>query len=293
LNEIQLGDIYDLAIRAAAQDVLPDTVHDWPTSFKAAQFKDRNHGRGFTNSGVIISGLRLSELDQQIRYHIETEPVLEWAADYFWGTEIRGVKDAYTHPISTPPAERLRLLESVTKDIDTTYGTWYVDVGLEFILGGQALLWSTDSHSQIMQAAFGIDAREANSIMSKRSKYFRDVSTHLESLSGFRVVLDDNSMNNRVSAVYGQAYESSKSQTYHPENGRYGKTLTLKEAMHGNPPPWCQNLLNLYRDAARNVDVAARIEVRCPLEFAEECLIAFPEDTLRTSLTCYKREIWW
>ena len=69
--------------------------------------------------------------------------------------------------------------------------------------------------------------------------------------------------------------------------------LTLKEATHGNPPPWCQNILDLYRDAARNVDVAARIEVCCPLEFTEECLITFPEDKLCTFLTCYKREIWW
>ena len=293
LNDTQLSDIYGLAIRAAAEHVLPDTVHDWPTSFKAAQFKDRNHGRGFTNSGVIIPGLCLSELDERIRWNIEIEPELEWAGGYFWGTEIRGVKDAYTHPISTPRVERLRILKSVTKDIDTTHGTWYIDVGLEFILGGQALLWSTDSHSQVMQAAFGIDAQEANSLMSKRSRYIRDVSTHLESVSGFRVTLDDNSRNNQVSAVYGQAYHSDKSQTYHPENGRYGKTLTMQEAMHGNPPPWCQNLLNLYRDAARNVDVAARIEVRCPLEFAEECLTSFPEEIIRTSLVCYKREIWW
>ena len=166
LTNIQLGDIYDLSIRQAAQDVLRDTVHDWPTSFKAAQFKDRNHSTGFANSSVIISALRLPDFDQQIRYHIDTEPVLEWATDYFWGTEIRGMKDAYTHPISASQAQHLCILESVTEDIDMTYGTWYIDVGLEFILGRQALLWSTDSHSQIMQAALHIDAREANSIIS-------------------------------------------------------------------------------------------------------------------------------
>jgi hypothetical protein len=98
---------------------------------------------------------------------------------------------------------------------------------------------------------------------------------------------------NLISAVYMQVYTTNKSQTYHPENGRYGKTLTPKEAMHGNPPPWCQSLLNLYRDAAHNVDVAGRIEVRCPLEFAEGCLTTFPEDTTRRSLTRYRREIWW
>lgn len=64
LTNIQLGDIYDLGIRQAAQDVLRDTVHDWPTSFKAARFKDRNHGTGFANSGVIISALRLPDFDQ-------------------------------------------------------------------------------------------------------------------------------------------------------------------------------------------------------------------------------------
>ena len=92
--------------------------------------------------------------------------MLEWATDYFWGTEIQGMKDAYTYPISASQAQHLRILESVTEDIDMTYGTWYIDVGLEFILGRQALLWSTDSHSQIMQAALHIDAREANSIIS-------------------------------------------------------------------------------------------------------------------------------
>lgn len=291
LDETELGQLYDLGIRLAAEDVLADTVHDWPASSEAAQWRDRNHGRGFANSGVIISEEKLAQFDRRIRYYIDINPDLEWASDYFWGTEIRGVKDAHTHPISTSPQERLRVLRSVTEGINTRYGTWYIDVGLEFILGGQALLWSTDAHSRIIQAALGIDERTANTIISTRSHYVRDVSTHLESLSGFRATLKDD--DNFISAVYMQVYTTDKSQTYHPENGRYSKTLTPKVAMNGNPPPWCQSLLNLYRDAARNVDVAARIELRCPLNFADECLLAFPEDTIRASLTCYRREIWW
>jgi len=290
LTAIELGQIYGLAIRSAAADVLRDTVHDWPTSFEGSQFRDRNHGAGFTNSGVIISALRLSQFDKRIRHHVDAHPDLQWARDYFWGTEIRGMKDAYTHLISRSPERRRRILESVTEDIDTRYGTWYIDVGLELILGGQALLWSTDAHSLILQAAVGICENQANTIISMQSKYSRDVSTHLESVSGFRAILG---AHNPISAVYVQAYTSDKSQTYHPENGRYGKTLTPKVAMHGNPPPWCQSLLNLYRDAARNVDVAARVEVRCPLEFAEHCLVTFPEETIRRSVICYRREIWW
>ena len=291
MDETELSQIYNLAIRLAAEDILPDTVHDWPTSFEAAQWKDRNHGRGFSNSGIIISAESLSQFDEKIRHYVDTTDELEWASGYFWGTEIRGVKDAHTHPISTSPQQRLDVLHSVTEGIDTTYGTWYIDVGLEFILGGQALLWSTDAHSKIMQAALGIDENRANAIISTQSRYVRDISTHLESLSGFRATLKDS--DNFIGAVYMQVYTTDKSQTYHPENGRYGKTLTPKEAMHGNPPSWCQSLLNVYRDAARNVDVAARIELRCPLQFADECLLTFPEDAIRTSLTCYRREIWW
>lgn len=292
VTDAQMAELYDEAIRPAAQDILSDSVHDWPTSFKAAQFKDRNHGAGFANSGVIIAERYLQNFDQRLRGRIrDHDDLILWAGDYFWGTEIRGVKDSFYHPMTAPEEQRHHILGEVTQDVDTSYGDWYIDVGLEFIIGGQALLWSTDAHSRVLQAAVGISARQANDIISQPSKFTQDVSTHLPSLSGCRAILDPTL--NPLGIVYGASYTSDKSQTYHPENGRFSKTLTPKIAMHGNPPSWCQSLLNLYRDAASNVDVAARLEVRVPLENAEQCLVTFPEDVIRESLVCYKREIWW
>jgi len=243
------------------------------------------------NSGIIICGANILQFNKCIHYHVDTNPELAWALNYFWGTEIRGMKDAYTHPMSMSPQDCIRVLRLVTEGINTSYGTWYIDIGLEFILGGQALLWLTDAHSKIMQAALRINESMANRVISRQTKYVQDVSSHLQSLSGFRAILKAD--NNLLSAVYMQIYTTDKSQTYHPENGQYGETLMPKEAMHGNPPTWCQSLLNLYHGAACNVDVAARIEVHCPLEFAEDCLVVFPKDTIWTSLTCYHCKIWW
>jgi hypothetical protein len=183
------------------------------------------------------------------------------------------------------------MLGCITGMVDTSLaGDWYIDVGLEFILRDRALLWSTHAHSSILVEALGIPRREADAIISNPWKYTQDMNTHLTTLSGFRVELEDKG---QVSAAYLQAYTSDKSQTYNPQKGKYGKTLTPRVAFRGDPPAWCQSLLNLYHDTALRTDVAARIEVHCPLRFVEGCLVSFGQAVIDDSLISYRHEIWW
>jgi hypothetical protein len=204
---------------------------------------------------------------------------------------MRGIKDSNAHALSTGIRGRRDGLTKVLGLVDASRGgTWYIDVGLEFIIQGEALLWSTHAHSRILAEAVSINREEADSIISNVWKYSKDINTHLTTLSGFRASVEDVGP---ISVAYVQVYTTDKTQTYNPEGRRYGKTLTPRVAMDGNPPRWCQSLQNLYHDAALNTDVAGRIEVRCPLEFAEDCLLYISDDLIRTSLICYRRDIWW
>ena len=104
-----------------------------------------------------------------------------------------------------------------------------------------------------------IDIADAHSFVWNRWHFSQDTSTHLLSLGGWCAQWDygDEPGVRENGVVFGQAYTTDKIQTYHPEHGRYGKTLTAKAAMSSNPSRWCQNILDIYNDAAATTDVAA------------------------------------
>jgi hypothetical protein len=286
----ELEKLYNDAVRPVAEQLFPEAIHDWPASFQAAQFRDRKDTTGFSNSAILIPKDRADRFGNLLKDRINSTEHLKWARLFFWGTEIRGVKDTSCHPMDAHPDEKARMLGHVTRLVNTNMaGTWYVDVGLEFILRDRALLWSTHAHSNILVEALGIERRDADAIVNNHRRYSQDISTHLTTLSGFRAELKEESDS---SPAYIQVYTTDKTQTYNPQNGKYGKTLTPKVALQ-NPPSWCQSLLNLYHDAALKTDVVARIEVRCPLAFVEDCLVSFRREVIYDSLICYRREIWW
>ena len=289
----ELRQLYDLVVRPAAADTMPDIVHDWPGSFSTAEWKDRNARSGFSHTSYVIPQDRLRAFSREIRQLVNTHPRLMWARNFFWGVEIRGVKDMCSHSINAPEAEKNRLIDLVLHQVDTTEGTWYADIGIQCILQDQALLWATNGHKKLLSHLLGITPAEANSFISNPRCYTRDITTHIMSLSGFRADFSQGFGAGPLFAVYAQAYQTDKQQTYHPEGSRFGKTLTGKVAVQGSPPPWCQSLLRVYSDAAPVVDVATRFEVRIPLEFIGNALTHVDQRLLKTTMVCYKRELWW
>jgi hypothetical protein len=296
LTAEELQRLYDLAIRPAAVAVMPDIVADWPGSFNTAEWKDRNSQRGFSHSTYLIPQGRMHEFGRKIRSIINSNGLLTWARDFFWGVEIRGVKDMCSHSIAADADEMTRCHNLVLNQVDTTNGTWYGDIGLQFMLEGEALLWSTNGHRQLLQHLLDISSDEAHAIISNPRCYSRDITTHIMSLSGFHCDFTHYQQGDGVgplSIAYVQAYQSDKSQTYHPEGSRFGKTITAKIAVQGNPPPWCQSLLRVYGDAARRVDVSTRFEARVPLAYITDALISVRMSAIKRTMACYKRALWW
>ncbi|KAF8965663.1 hypothetical protein BDZ97DRAFT_771108 [Flammula alnicola] len=294
LTHEELQVLYEQIIYKAADEVSHHLLRDWPASFESAQMKDRNKSGGFSNSSVILPAEDMYGIGLEMRSIVDNHPDLEWAKGFFWGAEIRGVKDSTHHIAGDPEGQRdeiERRLAALCDKLAINEGRWFIDVGLEFSSPNQALIWNTLGHSHLLEAALDITSNEANKIMSNVRKYAKDCSTHLTSLSGFRAAFQNGI--GPCKTTYLQVYTTDKSQTYHPEKGNFGKTITPKEAMKGNPSPWCQQLTYLYHDAAQRVDVYARIEARCPLKLQSECLVGLPADVVRRAVSCYRREIWW
>ncbi|KAF9522442.1 hypothetical protein CPB83DRAFT_899623 [Crepidotus variabilis] len=292
----ELEALYNLGIRPAAENTLARCVHDWPGSFSTAEWKDRNASSGFSYSSVVIPADSIQEFSTELRFLADTEEQLAWARDFFWGVEIRGVKDMCSHPITATREEKARLLNLVLHQVDTRHGTWYADVALEFMQAGQALIWTTVGHQRLMEHLLGMDPEDAARYASGRNtRYARDTSTHILALSGFRADFSAEATGGvgHNFVAYAQGYMTDKQQTYHPEGGKYSKTLTVKLAVIGNPPGWCQSGLRVMGDAADKVDVATRFEKRLPLVCVEDAFSQVDMTVVKDCMVCYKRELWW
>ncbi len=68
-------------------------------------------------------------------------------------------------------------------------GDWWIDVGLEISSSAKkCLAWRTDSHYHIVQEALEISGLHAARITRPgSSKYIRDMTSHLTSVSGCRI----------------------------------------------------------------------------------------------------------
>ncbi|KAF9521312.1 hypothetical protein CPB83DRAFT_841362, partial [Crepidotus variabilis] len=253
----ELAGFYDHALRPAIDRVYPGTLHNWPGSFHTAQFRDMRRSGGFSNSSVILGRRSLDEFDAVLRELVDAEDTMAWAKDYFWGFEIRGLKQATKHRMGDETASQ-RELEHLLKEFEDPEETWYVDVGLEIGIKEKALAWMVRGHAAIVAEALGIDEAAANAIVAKTC-FASDMSSCIEQLAGFRTALLSVGID---LAVYLQAYLSDKTQTYHIGGGINFRALSIMMALHGNPPIFCRNLLQVLQDASAVLDVLLRIEMR-------------------------------
>ncbi|PPQ88290.1 hypothetical protein CVT25_002766 [Psilocybe cyanescens] len=295
MTQDQMAEFYNKIIRETVSEVMWDCSHDWPASYAAAQARDRNHAQGFAQNSVLIPDDVIEHFAEEMRRVVDASD-LDWAQHYVWGVEVRGVKHGNNHLLDCTDEEiravEQRALDCLVYDFYDSTQSWWVDVGLEISKAGRALLWSTDGHSALMQHSLGIDERTANRIICNQRKYTRHLSSHLTCVSGFSAKLGNEGVGHH-GAIYMQAYTTDKSQTYNPQNGHYGKTLTTKLAVKGNPPSWCTAMEKIYKDAGSVIDVVARVEIRVPFSNVRHALLGYRTDLFERTLICYPRSIWW
>ncbi|TFK60080.1 hypothetical protein BDN72DRAFT_779859, partial [Pluteus cervinus] len=286
LTPEEMGEFYDLVLRPAIMEVEPTHTHNWPASYFAEGFRARNHRHGFQNGTMAFPRSGVKSLSAAIvRLANETLP---WGKNIVFGAQVRGVKLHNSH--ENDEQGPVDVLGDISQNLDVTTGSWWVDVGLEVMEAGRAILWRSDAHVKLMTAVLGISEDDALSLKRSRN-HEKDISSHLTSVAGFRVKCREHP--GEFEAAYLQAYTTDKGATYHREGRNVAKRITTGMAMEGTPPKFCTSLERTYEDCATKTDVAARLEVRVPLRYATSALANLPVRVLRECVLNMSRAVWW
>jgi hypothetical protein len=286
LTEEERKAVYEDGIYPSLQDLTPENTPNWPPSYQTAAWLAQNRTGGVQHGTHPFPSHLTDELGHLIAEKLRTSH--NWAHGLKFMVQIRGVKEAHGHnPSRFMAQQELRLL---TADLQTDEGSWFVDVGFEISEDGRAYLWRTDAHRRIVEAVVGLSSGSRASPTNWR--YARDTNAHIVGLSGFRLTLDGRAIG-RNNIRYIQVYTSDKALTYHLERGMHSKTMTGMMALKGNPPIFVKTLFDAFASASENMDVAARIEVRVPLNHARDVLLGVDDEFLRHNLVVIARSTWW
>ncbi|KAM6491326.1 hypothetical protein JOM56_013100 [Amanita muscaria] len=275
------------AIRKAARTI----VHNWPPSYRAEDFRSSSKRGGHHSEGTRC--LAADDISYFSRCFRENMNDIPWGQHMLFGTEIRGIKDHTEHLPECDPDEYLEAVFNKMYDPwEEVDGHWFVNVGVELLLENKAIVWRAGSASTIMEH-LGFSDAEIDSAFSNKRLFEEDVTQHLIEVAGFRSRSGKARGPHQI--WYMQAYTTDKSLTYHPEGGKFAKYIEATQAMfcEGGIPSFTQNLLDTYLDARDQIDVAARLEIRVPYQYATQVLLDFPKEVFLETTLVFPRELWW
>ena len=306
------GIFYEKGLRPCIAEILPGVALNWPPDYltavsRACEELDTNSipGRNFRSEMIPPSllGKFVSKLCQQLELN-----EIGWAEDFFFVHTVRGLKHATRHP-KTQEAVGLAAL-ALDKALKiahiplhaTSYGSWWIDVGLEFSSKkGECLQWMTEAHNDVVQHALGIDPITAKRITTLgNQKYSRDLEGHLPGVSGCRVETKIQ-YGGRLGAAYLQLLTTERSAMHVPSripDEPVSIFETMGDGYPAYPGPVTFNMdrITTYLDAARTatqVLTNARIEIRLPLKTAKDILMNVDDHPFRKSLLSISRLHWW
>lgn len=231
--------IYNEAVRPALQRLMPDWMGHFPSSYETEVDRVRAGNGRF---GQSRHGIRPEILDDFSRLVIENLNDITWGKGAFFGHESRGIKDKnsttvmewdlggglHTQKNQVERACPFLDVDKVFAACRNETATWYVDKGVEVTVPEMVALIRKTSHTDLVAFFLGVDIQEARRLISSKTRYQSDEICHLSQAAGLRLKGEDMGP---MRAVYLQVYCSEKIPTYHVEDHKQAKTLTLKEAL--------------------------------------------------------------
>ena len=296
LTQQELATFYEKGLRPAAVKLAGASSSEWPPTYSAEMFRARGKNGVLSFQTKTLSSWLVKDLGNSIRESL-AENGISWGRGLLFLHQIRGVKSSNGHSLTSAAAksalEHLFTLNFLDEDA-ILGGDWWIDVGLEISsTAGQCLAWRTDSHYYIAQDALDISDSHASRITHPgSSKYQRDMTSHLTSVSGCRIspgIRAEGPYNVR----YFQMYTTDKSITYRPEGTHFGKFLRGEDIVKGKADDYCRNLYELYRQATDKNPSLARLGIRVPIVYASDVLLAMDISRIRDSLVIFDPTVWW
>jgi hypothetical protein len=296
LDQPDSATFYDKGLRPAIGKLIDSAISEWPPTYTAEMFRARGKNGTLAFQSKSVPKHFVPFIGEQLRDTLSENDV-SWGEGLIFLHQIRGVKAANGHHPNSMSAHDA--LDDLFRDHHITAeahidGRWWVDVGLELgSLRDECLAWRTDSHFHVVKDVLDIPPLHARRItQTGSSKYIRDLTSHLTSVSGCRISPGVRAQGPH-SALYLQMYMTDKSITYRPDGSHFGKFMRGQDILQGKADDYCHDLYTVYRDATTKNPSLARVEVRVPLADAANVLVDVDIDALRGGLVCFTKSIWW
>ncbi|KAG8722659.1 hypothetical protein FRC08_014404 [Ceratobasidium sp. 394] len=330
LNEGQMRELYDLAVRPAATETLPHELHfNWPATYDDEKFRAENSGRaGAGDAGEGRVGGRTAQQSgrdihveylnawvARIRDLVNGSPHLGWARSFFFVVEMRGLKnnEVSIHAAEEEPAvddagvvdeeaPRVQAVDGVLEYFNTNEfapGCWFLDIATNVAVSDDlntplCAFASTRMHAEILNRFLSEDMEQCERWVAGHGGYYqRDEVAHLQDVAGFRFTnpnWDENGVH------YIQVYTSEKSVTYNLDSPNKAKRTSPFKLLNDWDRARKSHFLPLskaYRDSSKTHSVVLRIESRVDFIYVARVHLLIPEDMLQGWLYCIDNIVFW
>jgi hypothetical protein len=274
-----------------------------PPTFDAEMWRARSESGHFVTNGRVLSRSVVRELSGKLRDELEAAISrgvrLEWAREFFFLHQIRGVKDANAHH----PIDAAHAIYQFVDDnnIDTQAITdypdnWYVDVGLEIssATGDDSLAWRADSHTALLRDILEIP--EVHAVRMTKigsSSYCKDPVSHLTEVAGCRITPGVRGRG-PLQIFKIQAYHTDKAVTASLGGGHHAKHISLHQLINDKDGGFLDKLFKVYEDSLNAGVVAnARLEVRVPFHMHSRVYNGLEGINWRRYLVAIPCDDWW
>jgi hypothetical protein len=300
LSKEEAKALYEKGLRPSIEQLLPQSASDWPATYQTELFRASKAKGGFAYQTKMVPQWAVPRLASLIRQNLQDNGV-NWAEDFFFMSTIRGSKHSTTHSLTSDAAKYAlddfmgEAFLDIPHPLSAESDQWWIDVGVEFSSEEEACFqWLTSSHGLMVQETLKISEQHANRITTLRSsKYFRDISSHLPTVSGCRIEPGVNA-EGPFQAAYFQIYTTDKAVTYNPQGGRHGKTMSINAAMgNSQPPAFVSGLFDVFLEAVESNYSSARIEIRVPILHANTAMLGFDNEIVNRSILSFQGWEWW
>ncbi|KAI6103250.1 hypothetical protein EDD16DRAFT_1493737 [Pisolithus croceorrhizus] len=311
IPQLDLELIYNRCLRPAVQRLMPNQTTHWPPSYNTLlQISRDQRGHFHLRSFDIPAYLLPRFAEMYLRSVQELRPYFR---DAYFGHELRGWKAATVHNLEEDadggdrrqggqPYERLNALDDLTHVLDMPSinpDQWLVDVGLEFGKHGHVVTWRRNGHAELGRYLLP-DHDDPAAAMERSRKYYVDYHMHLKDIAGFRWTPGRNS----DVIKYVQAYTTEKAISYQLHDGIFrprkpsellsdkqterllddlNKQATIIFNCTGNGDVW----------RGQPQDACARLEVRVPLNHAQDVLTGMPRHVIDDTMVQIPARTWW
>ncbi|KAI6008988.1 hypothetical protein PISMIDRAFT_120059 [Pisolithus microcarpus 441] len=311
IPQLDLELIYNRCLRPIVQRLMPNQATHWPPSYNTILQTSRDQrGRFHFGSFDIPAYLlpRFSEL-----YLQSVQQLRPYFRDAYFAHELRGWKAATVHNLEedadggnhhrdNQPYERVNALDDLTGVLhmpSINPDQWLIDVGLEFGNPGHVVTWRRYGHPAIGRHLLP-DHNDPAAAMERSRQYYVDYHMHLKDIAGFRWTPG------RHSDVikYVQAYTTEKAISYQLHDGIFrprkpsellsdrlterllddlDKQAGILFTCTGNGDMW----------GGEPQDGCARLEVRVPLNHAQDILTQIPRRLINDTMVQIPSRNWW